>query len=95
MRTVAAYLAQNSNEFRCARRAARPRVAPPGPGRAHQIVNDADAPLKYLALSSMDTPEICYYPDSNKTGAFHITDKGFEGFMSRDGELADYWDGED
>jgi uncharacterized cupin superfamily protein len=68
---------------------------PTGPERAHQIVNDTDVPLKYLALSSMDTPEICYYPDSNKTGAFHITEKGFEGFMSRDGELADYWDGED
>lgn len=68
---------------------------PPGPARAHQIVNDSDAPLKYLALSSMDSPEICYYPDSQKTGAFHVTDRGFAGFMSRDGELADYWDGED
>ena len=68
---------------------------PPGPNRAHQLVNNSDAPLKYLALSSMDTPEICYYPDSRKTGAFHATEKGFESFMSRDGELADYWEGED
>ncbi|MDJ0927370.1 MAG: cupin domain-containing protein [Gammaproteobacteria bacterium] len=68
---------------------------PPGPDRAHQIVNDSDHPLKYLALSSMDSPDICYYPDSNKTGAFHVTDGGFVGFMTRDGELADYWEGED
>lgn len=68
---------------------------PPGPDRARQIVNDSDAPLKYLALSSMDSPEICYYPDSLKTGAFHVSEGSFVGFMSRDGELADYWDGED
>lgn len=68
---------------------------PPGPDRAHQIVNDSDAELRYLALSTNDSPEICYYPDSQKTGAFHVTEKGFAGFMSRDGELADYWDGED
>lgn len=68
---------------------------PPGPDRAHQIVNDSDAPLRYLALSSMDSPEICYYPDSGKTGAFHVSEGRFVGFMSRDGETADYWDGED
>ncbi len=67
---------------------------PPGPDRAHQIVNTSDEPLRYLALSSMESPEICYYPDSKKTGAFHTTDGEFVGFMSRDGEMADYWDGE-
>ena len=68
---------------------------PPGAGRAHQIVNDSDAPLRYLALSSMDSPEIVYYPDSKKTGAFHVSGGGFVGFMSRDEALADYWDGEE
>ncbi len=68
---------------------------PPGPDRAHQIVNSSDAPLKYLALSSMDSPDIVYYPDSQKTGAFHVSDGSFVGFMSRDEELADYWEGED
>jgi len=69
--------------------------APPGPDRAHQIVNTSNAPLKYLALSSMESPDIVYYPDSKKTGTFHVTDKGFVGFMARDETLADYWDGED
>jgi uncharacterized cupin superfamily protein len=68
---------------------------PPGPDRAHQIVNDSEDELKYLALSSMDSPEICYYPDSGKTGAFHVTAGGFAGFMSRESDQADYWEGED
>lgn len=68
---------------------------PPGPDRAHQIVNTSAAPLRYLALSSMESPEICYYPDSKKTGAFHVSDGKFVGFMSRDGNAPDYWEGED
>ena len=40
---------------------------PPG-GRdvAHQIINNSDSELKYLALSTKDQYEICEYPDSNK-----------------------------
>jgi len=69
---------------------------PPGPDQAHQIVNDSDASLRYLAFSSMDSPEICYYPDSAKIGAFHTTaDGGFAGFMVRENADTDYWDGED
>lgn len=68
---------------------------PPGPDRAHQIVNTSSARLKYLALSSMDSPEICYYPDSGKIGAFHIGERGFEGMMSLESAQAGYWDGED
>ncbi len=41
-----------------------------GPGTAHQIVNSSDEKLKYLAMSSMKSPELCFYPDSNKYGCY-------------------------
>lgn len=39
---------------------------PPGRASAHQIVNDSRAPLRYLAVSTMITPEVVEYPDSGK-----------------------------
>src|SRR5260221_242670 len=39
---------------------------PAGPEFPHQIINTSDAPLKYLSISTMETPEICEYPDSGK-----------------------------
>jgi uncharacterized cupin superfamily protein len=68
---------------------------PPGPDRAHQIINTSEATLKYLALSSNDSPEICYYPDSNKINAFHATKTGFTNARSWADQHIDYWDGED
>lgn len=41
-----------------------------GAEHAHQIINSSDAPLKYLALSTMIEPDVMEYPDSNKFGAF-------------------------
>ncbi|MGA2412178.1 MAG: cupin domain-containing protein [Candidatus Binataceae bacterium] len=41
---------------------------PPGPAHAHRLYNTSDAPLRYLCVSSMITPEICVYPDSSKIG---------------------------
>src|SRR5215468_10226447 len=35
---------------------------PPGRDSAHQIVNDSKAPLRYLAVSTMELPEIVEYP---------------------------------
>jgi uncharacterized cupin superfamily protein len=40
----------------------------PGPEGAHAILNTGDAPLEYLALSTMEEPEIVEYPDSGKIG---------------------------
>src|SRR5258708_7413177 len=39
---------------------------PAGPEYPHQIVNTSDAPLKYLSISTRESPEICEYPDSGK-----------------------------
>jgi uncharacterized cupin superfamily protein len=38
-----------------------------GPETAHQIVNDSDAELAYLSVSTMLPAEICEYPDSGKS----------------------------
>ncbi|MDH3689826.1 MAG: cupin domain-containing protein [Gammaproteobacteria bacterium] len=66
-----------------------------GPGTAHQIVNTSDAKLRYLALSSMADPEVCYYPDSKKYGAYCWRDDG-KGvrFLAHDDSGVDYFDGE-
>jgi uncharacterized cupin superfamily protein len=70
-----------------------------GPESAHQIVNTGTEELRYLAVSTTSTPEICEYPDSAKFGVWDERDdqdgkaKLFR-FMGRDGQGLDYWDGE-
>ncbi|HSX58744.1 MAG TPA: cupin domain-containing protein [Tahibacter sp.] len=68
---------------------------PPGPDYPHQILNTSDAPLKYLAISTTDDPEICEYPDSGKFLAEGSLASGnaFE-VIQRGGSSVDYWDGE-
>jgi uncharacterized cupin superfamily protein len=68
---------------------------PAGPEYPHQIINTSDAPLKYLSISTMETPEICEYPDSGKYLAEGSLDRKtpFEVIDRRD-ESLDYWDGE-
>jgi len=61
-----------------------------GPETAHQIVNDSDAELAYLSISTRQPAEICEYPDSKKIGAFA---DGLR-HMSRAGDGVDYWTGE-
>ena len=43
---------------------------PAGPDYPHQMINTSDAPLKYLSISTKETPEVCEYPDSNKMLAY-------------------------
>lgn len=58
-----------------------------GPETAHQIVNDSDAPLAYLSVSTRMPAEVCEYPDSGKVGAFG---PGLR-HMTRAGDAIDYW----
>ena len=58
-----------------------------GPETAHQIVNDSDAPLAYLSVSTRMPAEVCEYPDSGKVGAFG---PGLR-HMTRAGDAVDYW----
>jgi uncharacterized cupin superfamily protein len=41
-----------------------------GPETAHQIINDSDAVLAYISVSTMMPADVCEYPDSKKIGAF-------------------------
>jgi uncharacterized cupin superfamily protein len=68
---------------------------PPGPAYPHQIVNTSDEPLKYLSVSTRETPEVCEYPDSGKYVAMASTSEGrrFEAIQRTDLNV-DYWDGE-
>jgi uncharacterized cupin superfamily protein len=62
-----------------------------GPETAHQIVNDSDAELAYLSVSTMMPAEVCEYPDSKKIGSYG--DGGLR-HMTRVGDDLDYWTGE-
>ena len=73
---------------------------PPGKDSAHQIINDSMAPLRYLAVSTMQMPELVEYPDSGKIVA---TDGKGGGrppgpnsirHVSRVKDAVDYWEGE-
>jgi uncharacterized cupin superfamily protein len=44
-------------------------VAMPAGGPAHQLFNTGTAPLEYLCFSTLISPEVVEYPDSNKVMA--------------------------
>ena len=68
---------------------------PPGPEYPHQIINTSDAPLKYLSISTRESPEICEYPDSDKYLAMASLAEGkFFDAIQRSRNSVDYWDGE-
>ena len=59
-----------------------------GPDTAHQIVNDSDAELAYLSVSTMMPAEVCEYPDSKKIGAYG---EGGMRHMTHAAGNIDYW----
>jgi uncharacterized cupin superfamily protein len=63
---------------------------PPGPEYPHHLINTGAVPMKYLSISTQERPEVCYYPDSDKLGAFAAGHR----MLQRRGEALDYWDGE-
>jgi uncharacterized cupin superfamily protein len=74
---------------------------PPGRDSAHQILNDSRAPLRYLAVSTMELPEVVEYPDSGKIGLMAGTSGGRPPgpdslrHFARLKDGVDYWDGEE
>jgi uncharacterized cupin superfamily protein len=68
---------------------------PPGAG-AHQIRNTGREELRYLAISTRETPEVVDYPDSGKFGVYGEFPGQAERFVyiGRESVAADYWDGE-
>jgi uncharacterized cupin superfamily protein len=68
---------------------------PPGPEYPHQIINTSDLPLKYLSISTKESPEFCVYPDSGKVAALVNQPDGSRlNFVQRLESGLDYWDGE-
>ena len=69
---------------------------PAGPDYPHQIINTSDAPLKYLSISTRETPEVVEYPDSGKYLASVNRADGSElfGRIHRAADDLDYWEGE-
>jgi len=73
---------------------------PPGKDSAHQIVNDSGAPLRVLAVSTMELPEVVEYPDSGKivvtAGAFPWAGPHPEAlrYAVKVEDAVDYWEGE-
>lgn len=65
-----------------------------GPETAHQIVNDSDAELAYLSVSTMMPAEVCEYPDSGKIGAFGGSGEARLRHMTMADASVDYWKGE-
>lgn len=68
---------------------------PAGPEYPHQIINTSDAPLKYLSISTRESPDLCEYPDSGKYAAFATSESGKRiHVVQRAEQSVDYWDGE-
>ena len=45
-------------------------ACPVGAEYPHQLINTGADELRYLVVSTMDFPDLCEYPDSNKVGAY-------------------------
>lgn len=67
---------------------------PGGPDTAHQLVNTGAIELRFLAVSTMEYPEVCEYPDSGKFLAATGMQPGDLRQIGRLGESLDYWEGE-
>ena len=73
---------------------------PPGSETPHQLTNTSEQELKYLAVSTMEAPEVAEYPDSGKFGVICGSAPGsdpgqqtFRIFASKSSGV-DYWEGE-
>lgn len=73
-------------------------ACPAGIEFPHQLVNTGAQELRYLVVSTMDFPDICEYPDSNKVGAYATggvgTQVGLRALYVKD-QNVDYYAGED
>lgn len=71
---------------------------PTGSEGAHQVLNHTDEPVRLLMISTMQSPEVVEYPDSDKVGAVSWApgdsrEDMFIAFFPRGAEVG-YFDGE-
>ena len=64
---------------------------PEGPDGAHKITNTFPDTARVVILSDKRTPNIAFYPDSDKVGVWTGHD---DGLLTRRESAVDYWDGE-
>lgn len=70
---------------------------PTGEGGAHRVISDSDGPLRYLAVSTMQDPDVTVYPDAEAIGVFAGSPPGgreertVEGFFERD-DAREFWE---
>ncbi|MCG7402156.1 MULTISPECIES: cupin domain-containing protein [Caballeronia] len=72
-------------------------ACPPGDAStAHQIVNTGAQPLRYLAVSTMQSPEVVEYPDTGRQAVLVADEPGVKGLRAvfRASDSLHYWDGE-
>ena len=71
-----------------------------GAETAHQIINTGETELRYLAISTMQQPDIGEYPDSRKFAVISGSAPGGDQekrrmwYVGRPDGCLDYWDGE-
>ena len=75
-------------------------ACPAGPGTAHQIINTGRSELKYLAVSTNNSPDVVEYPDSGKVAAVagDFSSQEFKTdlrLMVKGESNVNYYDGED
>ncbi|MBJ7329496.1 MAG: cupin domain-containing protein [Solirubrobacteraceae bacterium] len=68
----------------------------PGPDGAHQLINDTDDPVRFLAISTHGEPDIVLYPDEGKLcAADRVPEGDIHRWFFRLEDEVDYWDGID
>jgi uncharacterized cupin superfamily protein len=71
-----------------------------GPETAHQIINTGSVELRFLAVSTLQFPEVVEYPDSGKFGVYTgsmvypLGDQPPFRQIARQAAAVPYWDGE-
>ncbi len=71
-----------------------------GPETAHQILASGSEPVRYLAVSTMNDPDVMEYPDSGKLAIFAGAPPGGDkharrvALNVRAADAVNYWDGE-
>mgnify|MGYP001367781784 CR=1 FL=1 len=65
---------------------------PVGEHGAHQVLNDTDADVRFLAISTSGEPEIVVYPDEGKVGANDRGDGAINHYFRLE-DAVDYYEG--
>lgn len=66
---------------------------PRGKAGAHQVWNRSDSPIRVLMLSTLVTPDIVEYLDTEKVSARSVAGESI--MFGRPGPELDYWEGEE